>query len=67
MIFHTKRKYGETYYIHGHFNTFIVNFYAGQLLAPAEGFGQGKKINMLFWPILGNFFMISSNLSNFNK
>ena len=35
--------------------------YAGHLLAPAEGFGQG----VLFLPILGIFFVFNSNLCNF--
>ena len=53
--------------------------YAGLLLAPAEGFGQGffypsgkKRAFMLFWPNFGNFWCsvvnvvtFSSNLNNF--
>ena len=54
--------------------------YAGQLLAPGEGFGlwpklSGKKgLIMRFWPILGHFWCsvvtfitFSSNLNNFEK
>ena len=57
--------------------------YTSLLLAPAENFGLGrgfflpfgqKKIIMLFWPTLGNFWCpvvtletFSSNLSNFEK
>ena len=48
--------------------------YAGQLLAPAEGFGLRPRLIMLFWPILGHFWcpvvtlvICSSNHSNFEK
>ena len=46
--------------------------YMGLLQAPAEGFGRGFLLIMLFWPIFGNFWCpvvtlvtFSSNLSNF--
>ena len=54
-------------YIHWHFNTFIVNFYAGQLLAPAETLAKAKKLICCFGPFYAIFLMFSSNLSNFNN
>ena len=64
-------------------NTDLLNIledtarYAGQLLAPAKGFGlqlrlfltfeQKKELIMLFWPILGQFWCLILTLVIFSS